>query len=284
MEAVEWTARPDLRNPVAVVAFEGWGDAAEASSEAATFLLEHSPRAEPFAVILPEEFTNFQLQRPTVAIDELGTRHVHWPATTCYALELPDHPIDMVVVLGDEPHLRWSAFSGHLVDILRAIGVQRVITMGAFLGQVPHTRPVPIIGVSNQPELVERYGLLSSNYEGPTGIVGVLNEAFGRAGFESLSLWAAVPHYLAANENPKATRALLAKLTQITGVLLDASELDAEVADFEERVTAAVRSSSDLVRYVEALEKSQADEQPTLAAPEAAQQLVEEIERFLREE
>ena len=201
-----------------VVAFEGWNDACDAASGAATYVLGHFDAAEPFAVLEPEEFFDFQEQRPVVAVDDGGTRSLAWPTTRFYALPLPDRERDLVVVVGHEPHLRWKTFSRRIAQFLADQGAEDALLMGAFIGQVAHTVPVPIIGVATDPAEVQRLGLMTSRYEGPTGIVGVMLEAFREVGMPALSLWAATPHYLAANPNPKAMLALVEQAASILGL------------------------------------------------------------------
>lgn len=279
MNVVEWEERPVLRNPVAMIAFEGWNDAADAASGSVGFILDQFEDIEPFAVILPEEFYDFQTRRPQVEIADGGTREITWPVVGFYAIPLPGQPRDLVIVLGEEPHHRWLTFCDHVIEVLREVEVGEIITIGAFIGQVAHTLPVPIIGVSTDPALIERHHLLSSSYEGPTGITGVLNLACAEAGIDAVSLWAATPHYLAANENPKAMLALLNKATQIAGITLDATELAVEAGEFDSRVNQAMDESSDLSKYVHGLEESSGEG----VHPAVADQLVDEIEQFLQE-
>ena len=279
MDVVEWEQRPELRNPVALVAFEGWNDAADAASGAIGFVLDQFEDIDPFAVILPEEFFNFQKRRPEVEVSDGGTRDITWPVVGFYGIPLPDQARDLVIVLGEEPHHRWLTFVGHIVDVLTAVGVKEIVTLGAFIGQVAHTLPVPIIGVGSDPTLVDRFDLMTSDYEGPAGITGVLNAAAAEADLETISLWAATPHYLAANENPKAMLALLSKATAIAGISVDATELAVEAGEFDSRVNQAMDTSDDLSSYVHRLEEGSGEG----VRPEVADQLVDEIEHFLKE-
>lgn len=278
MDTVEWEERPQLRNPVAVVAFEGWNDAADAASGAVGFILDQFEDVEPFAVILPEEFFNFQARRPDVEIGDGGTRDITWPVVAFYAIPLPEQRRDLVIVLGEEPHYRWLTFTEHIVEVLKSVGVEETITLGAFIGQVAHTLPVPIIGVATDPAVIERHRLLTSDYEGPTGITGVLNLACAEAGMDSVSLWAATPHYLAANDNPKAMLALLNKAALVAGITIDATELAVEAGEFDSRVNQAMDTSDDLSTYVHRLEEGSSE----AVHPQVADQLVDEIERFLK--
>lgn len=278
MDVVEWEERPELRNPVAMIAFEGWNDAADAASGAVGFILDQFEDLEPFAVLLPEEFFNFQTRRPDVEIGDGGTRDITWPVVGFYAIPLPEQQRDLVVVLGEEPHYRWLTFVGHIVEVLQSVGVREVITLGAFIGQVAHTLPVPIIGVAIDSTVVERHQLMTSDYEGPTGITGVLNLSCAEAGMEAVSLWAATPHYLAANENPKAMLALLSKAALIAGITIEATELAVEAGEFDSRVNQAMDTSDDLSSYVHRLEEGSAE----AVHPAVAEQLVDEIEQFLK--
>ena len=177
MDPVRRLERPTLRAPRALLAWEGWNDACEAASGAAGYLLSQRDDPEPFATIEPEEFYDFQARRPHVEVDDGGTRSLSWPETAAFALDFGEAPHDLVVVTGEEPNLRWKTYTRTVGRMLAEADVDLVVTLGAFIGQVPHTVPVPIVGVATDPELVDQFGLLSSRYEGPTGIVGVMLEA-----------------------------------------------------------------------------------------------------------
>jgi proteasome assembly chaperone (PAC2) family protein len=278
MDFLRWHFRPELRRPFALVAFEGWGDASGASSTAAEFLIEDG--SEPFATFDPELFFNFQMERPVVQIDGGGSRRVQWPGTDCFALLLPEHERDLIVVAGEEPHLRWRTFARGLIELFEDLSVELVVTMGSFIGRVAHTLPVPIIGVTTDPQMLTEYGLTSSDYQGPTGIIGVLHDELRESGMPSVSLWAPVPHYLAANPNPKAALALLSKAAEITGCDFPRQQLAEEAADFQQRVDEAMRQSEDLVEYVKELESEGGR---VTMEPDDAEQLISEIEQFLRD-
>ena len=280
MEPMQRFFQPELRRPVAVIAFEGWSDASEAATGALAFLLGQF-EADPFAAIQPEEFFNFPARRPLVEVDEQGLRRLNWPVTNFFALSMPQADRDVLAVMGEEPHLRWRAFSRLVLEILEEGKVEEVMLLGAFIGQVAHTLPVPIVGVATDPDLIARYGLLSSRYQGPTGIVGVLLEAFRDAGLPALSLWAAVPHYLAANPNPKAMLALVSKASDILGFQLDTSELSTVAEEFESRIEAAMQESEDFAQYVRGLESAPSNLEQV--DPEAGRRLVQEVEEFLRQ-
>lgn len=283
MDSVRRFSKPTLRRPKAVIAFEGWNDACDAASGAVAYLLSLSDAGEPFAVIDPEEFFDFQSHRPTVAIDEGGTRRLSWPATKFYAARLPDDGRDLLLVLGEEPSMRWKTFGRTITQVLAEMDVEEVVLLGAFIGQVPHTRPVPVVGVATDPTLVQRFGLLPSSYEGPTGIVGVMQEACREVGLPAMSLWAATPHYLAANPNPKAMLALLDRCADVLDIDVDTAELKTVAREFSKRVERAVASSSDFATYIKNLETEPDDTVPTAGLDlSASKDLMSEIEDFLR--
>src|ERR671933_591309 len=213
MQPLIWEHRPDgLRAPALVCAFTGWNDAGDAASAALQFV-GASLRATRFARIDPEELFDGR------------TRSIEWPEVEIYAARVPRAPRDLVLLQGAEPSMRWRTFCRLIVDLAEALGTQLVVTLGALLADVPPSRPVPITGLSSDDALVQRLGLQQSGYEGPTGIVGVLHSACQEAGVPSASLWASVPHYVAAAPNPKAALALVRKLESLVGVSVDAEEL-----------------------------------------------------------
>lgn len=280
MDAIHRFSKPVLRRPRAIVAFEGWGDACEAASGAASFLMGALDGGEPFAVIDPEEFFDFQAHRPTVSIDDGATRRLSWPTTRFHGVTMPDQDHDLVIVAGDEPSYRWKTFSRQLTQVLCESDVEQVILLGSFIGQVAHTQPVPVIGVATDPLLVARYGLPTSEYEGPTGIVGVILEACREAGIPALALWAASPHYLAANPNPKAMLALASRAASIMKFQTDFTELETVTDEYLGRVNTALEASDEFSAYVNELERSE----PTVESldPDQAEGLMSEIEDFLR--
>jgi len=280
MDPIRHIDRPSLRSPRALMAFEGWNDACDAASGAATFLLSQA-EAEAFAVIEPEEFYDFQEHRPHVVVDEGGTRRLTWPSTRAFAIDLSPQSHDLVVVTGEEPNHRWKTYSRLVTALMAESDVEMVVTMGAFIGQVAHTQPVPIIGVATDPDLLAEHGLTPSSYEGPTGIVGVMLEACREVGIPAISLWAATPHYLAANPNPRAMLALLTKAGSVAGVDLETSELAEAASEFDTRVDAALGQHDDFADYVRRLEEEAVLEpmEPNLAGGV----LVTEIEEFLRD-
>ena len=280
MDPIRRFSRPALRSPHAVLAWEGWNDACDAASGAASYLLGMHD-VEPFAVVEPEEFFDFQQRRPTVEIDGGGTRRLQWPETRMYAVEQPGLSHDLVISVGEEPALRWKTYARSVAMALADAGVDLAVTLGAYIGEVAHTIAVPVTATATDPAIVARLGLATSSYEGPTGIVGVTMEALREVGIPAVSLWAATPHYLAANPNPKAMLALLQRASLILELDLDTDELETATAEFEERVDAAMEENDDFVDYVRRLE----DEATTGVRidPAEAPSLISEIEQFLKD-
>ncbi|MEX2423368.1 MAG: PAC2 family protein [Acidimicrobiia bacterium] len=277
MDRVIWEQHPVLRDPAAIIAFEGWGDAGESSSAAARHLIE-SVDAERIATIDSDEFFDFQVRRPVVLLDEDGSREIAWPETEVWLVSVSWAPRDLIVVTGPEPHSRWKMFSTDLIAMLRTLGVRRTVTMGAFIGQVPHTLPVPLMGSGVDSDTLQRHALFASDYEGPTGIIGVLNAALSGAGIETLSVWAAVPHYLSQQEYPPAALALVDKALEIVGLEVDTTDLALAVSEFRDQVDAAM-DDSEIREYVEELETQALDD----TDGDPVEKLVEEIEDFLRD-
>lgn len=281
MDSIRRFSKPALRRPRAVIAFEGWNDACDAASGAVNYLLSLADANQPFAAIDPEEFFDFQERRPTVSIDEGGMRSLSWPTTKFFAAPRPDERRDLLLVLGEEPSLKWKTFGRTVTRVLVEMDVEEVVLLGAFIGQVAHTRPVPVVGVSTDPAVAANYGLQPSTYEGPTGIVGVLQEACKEVGLPAISLWAATPHYLAANPNPKAMLALLRRAGEVMTIDIDTTELETVVDEFSRRVERAIESSTDFASYVEDLEQ-QGDDADIELDVASTNELVDEIEDFLR--
>jgi predicted ATP-grasp superfamily ATP-dependent carboligase len=266
-----------------VCAFKGWNDAGDAASAAVSFLAG-ALGAKRFAQLDSEEFYDFQANRPRVQLDEGSVREIVWPTVEVFEAKAPRAPRDLVLVQGIEPSMRWRAFTSHVVDLAEALGVQIVVTLGALLGEVPHTRPVAMSGHASDASLLERLGISPSSYEGPTGIVGVLHTACAQAGLPSVSLWAAVPHYVAAASSPKAALALLRKIEVLIGVSVDVSELEASAADYERQVGMAVRSDPDIQAFVERLEQAaDSEEQTSTEDVPSGEILASEFQRYLRQ-
>jgi predicted ATP-grasp superfamily ATP-dependent carboligase len=283
MQPLIWDRRPDgLRAPAMVCAFQGWNDAGDAASSAVSFLAS-ALNARRFARIDSEEFYDFQANRPCVRFAEGGKREIVWPSVEVFEAPAPRAPRDLVLVQGVEPSMRWRSFSANLIDLAEALGVQVVVSLGALLGDVPHTRPVAITGHASDPALVERLGMQASTYEGPTGIVGILHSACTDAGMPSASLWAGVPHYVAAAANPKAALALVRRVEGLIGVSVDVSELESAAGDYERQVDRAVQSDPDILAFVEGLEQRAESEERSPEEVPSGDILAREFQRFLRQ-
>src|SRR5437764_6358288 len=255
MDYVRWTNRPKLRRPVLVAAFEGWNDAADAATTAVRYLRDRW-EARPFAEVDPEDFYDFSSTRPQVRLDEGLAREIVWPVNELSAASIPGLDRDVIVLLGVEPGLHWRTFCTEVVGAAEELGVEMMVTLGALLADVPHTRPVRVTGTAADPELVKRLGLERSRYEGPTGIVGVLHEAFSKARVPSASLWAAVPHYVAATPSPKAALALVERTARLIDVPVITADLAQLAADYERQVSEVVAADEDVSAYVARLEEN----------------------------
>jgi proteasome assembly chaperone (PAC2) family protein len=286
MQPLLWDRRPEaLRAPALVCAFKGWNDAADAASTALTFV-GGALGAERFATIDPEEFYDFQSTRPQIRLTEGRTRRIDWPAVELYEVRVPRAPRDLVLLAGAEPNMRWRTFVRVVVELAEALGVQMVVTLGALLADVPHSRPISVTGLASDSSLVERLGLANSSYEGPTGIVGVLHGACQDAGLPSASLWAAVPHYISAVPNPKAALALVRKLEGLVGVAVDATALETAAADYDTQVNRAVQSDPEIQAFVERLEQAASEAEESgegLGQLPSGDTLAREFQRFLRQ-
>jgi proteasome assembly chaperone (PAC2) family protein len=284
MQPLQWEHRPDgLRAPALICAFKGWNDAADAASSAISYV-GTALGAHRFATIDPEEFYDFQATRPRVKMVEGQTREIVWPAVELFEARVPRAPRDLILLTGSEPSFRWRTFCKIVVELAEALGTQLVVTLGALLADVPHTRPVSVTGLSSDQALVARLGLAPSSYEGPTGIVGILHAACQQAGLPSASLWAAVPHYIAATPNPKAALALVRKLEGLVGVAVDGSDLETASADYERQVNVAVQSDPDVQAFVERLEQAAGDElESTPGTLPSGETIARDLQRFLRQ-
>jgi proteasome assembly chaperone (PAC2) family protein len=278
MSALVWEERPTLRRPVMVAGFEGWNDAASAASEAAGWLTRRFG-ATKFASMDPEEHFDFQSARPTVELVDGVTRDLTWPATEFFAV--PVDARDLVVLRGIEPNLRWPAFCRDVLGVAGDTGCEMVVTLGALLADVPHTRPVRVTGATTDPELMGRLHLQRSRYEGPTGIVGVLHDTARASGVASASLWAPVPHYVSTAPNPLATRALLDRLGDLLGTPFELRELDDAAEAWRTRVDEVVAQDDDVQTYVGQLEERY-DAEPETDVP-SGETLAAEVEQFLRD-
>jgi proteasome assembly chaperone (PAC2) family protein len=270
-----------------IVAFEGWSDAGDAASLAARYLAESWP-VRRFATMDPEEFFDFTATRPQVRLADGGaSRRIDWPETLLLAGPVPGTGRDVIILRGVEPQLRWRAFCSNVLGVASALGAQMVVTLGALLADVPHTRPVPIAGAAYEPSLAARFGLEISRYEGETGIVGVLHDACTRAGLPSVGLWASVPHYVHQVTSPKAALALVERAAALVGTQLDPIELRAAGEVYVRQVDERVADDEDAAAYVAQLEEAAdqlaADTLPADFVLPSADSLAAEAERFLRE-
>jgi proteasome assembly chaperone (PAC2) family protein len=287
MESLVWSARPTLRKGVLVCAFYGWNDGGEAATLSALFLRQQLG-AKPFCELDPDEFYDFQEVRPIVSLnDDEESRRLSWPENSFAWAPLPSGN-DIAVMIGIEPQNRWKLYSRSVVEVARESGAELVVTLGGFLADTPHTRPVPVTG-SADGELADQLGLAPSAYEGPTGIVGVVHDACREAGLPSASLWAAVPHYISVSPNPKAALALLSRLALLLDTRFDTTKLSQDAVSFEREVSQAVGQDEKISRYVRELE-SRADERAEDDADEESPPLLAsgddiaaQIERYLAE-
>ena len=276
--------RPTLERPVLLVAFQGWNDGGQAATLAAGYLARLWG-ARKFADIDPELFVDFQATRPRVSLTDGSTRKIEWPENVFYRARIPGTNRDAVILVGVEPNYRWRTFTELVADLVRDLGIEMVVTFGALLADVPHTRPAPVTGAASDPKLVDELGLQLSRYEGPTGIVGVILDACRREGIPSVSLWAAVPHYVSLAPSPRAARALCERLGGMLGIGIEVGELAEAEASYVEQVSEAVASDADTQAYVEELEQRAdsldwLEESGDLPSGEA---LAAEIARYLRE-
>ena len=286
MSDVIWRERPELRAPVMVCAFRGWNDAGEAATAALSYI-RGSFEAREVAEIDPEDFYDFTAVRPSVKLTEGSMREIEWPENSFSVAPVPGAEGDLVMLQGVEPSLRWRRFTDDVVTTARDLGVRMVITLGALLADVPHSRPVAITGITSDKALVERLGFEPPSYEGPTGIVGVLQQVCAEAGLPAVSLWASVPHYVAASPNPKVALALVRAFEGTAGLAVDGGELESAADDYERQVTAAVASDPEVKAFVERLENAmddaQAENPPDEGQLPSADTIASDFQRFLRQ-
>jgi proteasome assembly chaperone (PAC2) family protein len=269
---------PPLRRPVVIAAFEGWNDAGEAASGAVERLAREWD-AEPVAALDPEDYYDFQVNRPTVEMADDGTRRIIWPTTRLLVARRPGLLHDIVLVDGIEPSMRWRGFVVELLSFAQEVDASMLVSVGALLADVPHTRPIPVTASSQDRDLMARFDLEPSRYEGPTGIVGVLADAAGQAGLPALSLWAAVPHYAGGVPSPKATLSLLRRLEELLDVTVPLGDLQEEAHAWERGVDELADSDSEVADYVKSLEQAK----DTADLPEATgEAIAREFERYLR--
>jgi proteasome assembly chaperone (PAC2) family protein len=275
------SSRPELRNPVMVAAFRGWNDGGQGATLGGGYLARQWG-AELFAEIDSENFYDFQAVRPQVSLEEGLTRKLEWPENTFLHAPIPGLERDAVILLGVEPNLRWKTYSRLILELAQDLGVELVVTLGSLLADVPHTRPAPVSAAASDPSLVEELGVEPSRYEGPTGIVGVLLDACRREGIPSVSLWAAVPHYVSLAPSPRAALALCRCFGELVGTEIDLEELEQAAEEYAEQVTEAVASDAETASYVEELER-RGDMMEAAEELPSGESLAAELTRFLRE-
>ncbi|MCW2523688.1 MAG: hypothetical protein JWO63_2023 [Frankiales bacterium] len=275
---MEFESWPELQSPVLVAAFEGWNDA----GDAATGAIEHLELiwdATPLASMDSDEYYDFQVNRPTVSQIDGVSRRITWPTTRLSLCRPAGADFDLVLIRGIEPNMRWRAFCEEILEVIRGLNIQTVVTLGALLSDAPHTRPTPVTGTSYDAESATRFGLESSRYEGPTGIVGVLQDACVNAGIPAISFWAAVPHYVAQPPNPKATIALLHRVEEVLDIAVPMGELPAQADEWQKLVDEMAEEDEDVQEYIRNLEERDDAGEMREASGEA---IAKEFERYLR--
>ena len=279
-----------LRRPVLITAFSGWNDAAEAATTAARYL-STSFGAEKFAEIDPEEFYHFGLSRPYVRYKSGSEteREIVWPATEFSVARAANLSRDLIIGVAIEPHLKWRTYCASVMDLARRCEATLVLTLGALLAEVPHTRPVRITGSASDPELAARLGVRPSKYEGPTGIVGVLNVAARDQGLATASVWANVPHYVSGIENPKAALAIVQRTLTLLNLEADLSDLEEASRQYDQNLAEIVSQNAKIKAYVAKLESRDKPEEPAEDQDQRsdlppASELVAEIEQFLKQQ
>jgi len=281
MDELRIESRPSLERPVLIAAFRGWNDGGQGASLAGAYLAR-AWAAERFAEIDPEGFYDFQVTRPVVQLVDGYSRAIEWPENAFFHAPVPRGGRDAILLLGVEPNLRWRTFSEHVARLAQEFGVELVITLGSLLADVPHTRDAPVTGSATDPDLIDRLGLSASRYEGPTGIVGVLHDAVGRAGIPSASLWAAVPHYVSLTPSPRAAKSLVDRLAELLDCDVETGELDEAADTYARQVSEAVAADSETASYVEELER-RVDELADDDDLPSGDAIAAELTRFLRE-
>ncbi|MEN8040123.1 MAG: PAC2 family protein [Actinomycetota bacterium] len=296
MEVIRWHHKPALRNPVAIIAFGGWNDACDVASTSADFIIDAHEQAEVFAEVEPDAFYDFQQQRPTITINDGVAKSLRWPTLRFTALNRPNDGRDLVIVSGPEPNFHWKTLARSIAEVLSEAGVEEVLLAGAYVGAVSHRDPVRLSGVGSDTVSIIRCGLDSTSYEGPTGMVGVVQGACKESGIRSLSMWAATPPYLGGNPYPKAVLTLIEKISDITNLHIDTAELITVDAEYTQKVDDALEDAgSDVSEFLEELERydepllgslfdpRREPEERTIAGldPERTDALVDEIVEFL---
>ncbi len=293
MEDLVWldSIPSELRRPILITAFSGWNDAAEAATLAVDFLRKKL-HARVIAEIDPEEFYDFTTIRPHVSLQDSLIRQIRWPRTSISIAHLEYIDRDLIFVKGPEPQLKWKRFVSTLFELAEDFEVEMIVSLGALLADYPHTRPVRVTATSNSPELLEKYGLMPSSYEGPTGIIGVLTSWFDKGGIPGTSLWANIPHYITQTPSPKGARALVEKLLELLAFRIDTLELDLATAEYDRQIASIIDNDEEAKAYVAQLEASRdleqidADTDPAVFEQQiesgSIDSLTEEVQNFLR--
>ncbi len=269
---------PDLTDPVVVVAFEGWNDAGDAATDAVEHL-ELIWDAKPLAALDPEDYYDFQVNRPTVSLIDGVSRRVEWPTTRISVARPPGSSRDVVLVRGIEPNMRWRSFCAELIAVLQELDVQTVVSLGALLADTPHTRPTPVTGSAYDDESARAYGLETSRYEGPTGILGVFQDACVQEGLPAISFWAAVPHYVSQPPSPRATLALLRRVEEVLEIAVPVGTLPQQAEEWVQTVDEMANEDEEVVEYVRSLEERATESDLSQANGE---QIAREFERYLK--
>jgi proteasome assembly chaperone (PAC2) family protein len=278
MEFIHWTAdRPDLNSPIMILAFEGWNDAGNAASSAARHIRDRFG-GEVFADIDPEEFYDFTATRPNVKLDG-SAREIEWPENSFAAVREADAGKDLIVMIGHEPQLRWRTYTEQIVAMIEEFDVEMVISLGALIADVVHSRPATIYSAGYDLELIEKLDLEPSSYEGPTGIVGVVHDALQSSGLGSISLWGTVPSYVPHATSPKAALALVNRVAQLLDLAIPSTALEIGAAAYERQINDLVGEDEETTEYVARLE----EEYDKSMRPESGAELIEELEQFLRD-
>ena len=282
---------PALRSPVMLIAFSGWNDAADAATGATSHILgawtdgihavdeQTGVVPELIAEVDPEDFYDFQVNRPMVNMDDSHLRTLTWPGTQVFGLQMPELDFDFVIVRGVEPSMKWKTFTQDLIDLAEDLDISMIVTLGSMLADAPHSRPITVTCSGAHPEIANRLGVEVSKYEGPTGILGVIADACLRRGLDAVSLWAAIPHYASNSPSPKATLALVNALEDLLEITLPQGELPTQSLEWESEVDELAREDSDVADYVKALEDSK---DSALLSDVSGDEIARELERFLR--
>ena len=272
---------PELTAPVVVAAFEGWNDAGDAATGAVEHL-ELVWDAEPLVELDPDDYYDFQVNRPTVSLIDGVSRRIEWPTTRLSVCRPPGAEFDLVIVRGPEPNMRWRTYCAELLAIAQELDVRTVVTLGALLSDTPHTRATQVTGTAHDPEAAARYGLEKSRYEGSTGIIGVLQDACVALGIPAVSFWAGVPHYVSQPPNPKATLALLHAVEEVLDLPVPLAELPQQADEWQKLVDEMAAEDDEVIEYIRNLEERDDELDQTQLKAASGDAIAREFERYLR--